>query len=214
MSTTAVLSRTSGASVKLSVIAVWIVAVLAAAGSALESFTVITGRVVFALNGADPRLPLTSLPQINQAELREGSAGYLADAPTWLRVLCATPAMVYIIIALLAAVLITRALHGIAASRPFSSSVRRSMTILSLILIMGGILYGVLDSIAGQAIYDVAVTFFTQGIQFPLGADYAVTSTNPARWPFFMIITGVVGLALSSAFRAGARLEEAADGLV
>jgi hypothetical protein len=213
MSTTPVISRTSGASVKLSVIAVWIVAVLAAVGSALEIFTVIMGRAVFALNGADPRLPLTSLPQINQAELREGTTGYLADAPAWLRVLCATPAMVYILIALLAAVLITRALRGIAASRPFSSSVRRSMTVLSLILILGGILYGVLDRIAGQAIYDVAVTF-TQGIQFPLGADYAVTSTNPARWPFFMIITGVVGLALSTAFRAGARLEEAADGLV
>lgn len=213
MSATPVISRTSGTSVKLSVIIVWIVAVLAAVGSALEIFTVITGRAVFALNGADPRLPLTSLPQINQAELREGAAGYLADAPTWLRVLCSTPAMVYILIALLAAVLITRALRGIAASRPFSSSVRRSMTILSLILIMGGILYGVLDRIAGQAIYDVAVSS-TQGIQFPLGADYAVTSTNPARWPFFMIITGVVGLALSTAFRAGARLEEAADGLV
>lgn len=213
MSDTVGVGRAAGSTSKLSAIIVWIVAVMAAIGSALEVFTTITGRVVFALNGADPRLPLTSLPQINQAELREGATGYAVDAPIWLRTLCATPAMLYVLVALFAAVLITRALFGIAASRPFSPAVRRNLTVLSLILIIGGVLYGVLDTIAGRTIYDVA-TSFTQGVQFPLGADYAVTSTNVPRWPFFMIITGVVGLALSTAFKAGARLEEEADGLV
>lgn len=194
-------------------IVVWMVAVLAAAGTALEVFTIATGRVLFALNGAEARLPLSSLPQINQAELREGATGYLVDAPFWLRALCATPAMLYILIAVLAAILITRALRGISAGRPFSPSVQQSMTRLSLLLILGGILYGVLDTIAGLTISDVAWTI-TQGVQLPLGADYIVTSTDLPRWPVFMITTGVVGLALSAAFRAGARLEEAADGLV
>ena len=213
MKATAAIGQTAPKSARSSVIVIWIVAVLAAAGTALEVFTIVTGRVLFALNGADARLPLSSLPQINQAELREGATGYLVDAPFWLRALCATPAMLYMLIALLAAVLITRALRGISAGRPFSPSVRHSMTKLSLLLILGGILYGALDTIAGLTIYDVAASF-TYGTQFPLGGDYMVTSTNLPRWPFFMITTGVVGLALSAAFRAGARLEEEADGLV
>lgn len=213
MRATAVKSQTARKSARFSVIVVWMVAVLAAAGTALEVFTIATGRVLFALNGAEARLPLSSLPQINQAELREGATGYLVDAPFWLRALCATPAMLYILIAVLAAILITRALRGISAGRPFSPSVQQSMTRLSLLLILGGILYGVLDTIAGLTISDVAWTI-TQGVQLPLGADYIVTSTDLPRWPVFMITTGVVGLALSAAFRAGARLEEAADGLV
>lgn len=121
--------------------------------------------------------------------------------------------MIYILIALAAAFLITRALRRIAEGRPFSPIVRRSLATLSLILIAGGLTYGVLDTLAGRAIFDVGSSF-TQGVRFPLGADYVVTSTNMPRWPFFMISSGVVGVALSTAFKAGARLEEEADGVV
>ncbi len=213
MSTIAQSEKVSETPVRAAVVIVWIIAISAAIGSALEVFVTIAGRVVLAFNGADPRLPLTSLPQINQAELREGAIGYLVDAPVWLRVLCATPAMLFILIVIAAAVLISRALHRIADGQPFSSIVRRSIAALSFILIGGGLLYGLLDTLAGGAIFSVASSF-TEGVQFPLGADYVVTSTNIPRWPFFMISSGVVGIALSKAFKAGARLEEEADGVV
>lgn len=85
MSTIVQSSRVPKTSARAAVVVVWIIAVFAAVGSALEVFVTISGRVVIAFNGTDPRLPLTSLPQINQAELREGATGYLVDAPTWLR---------------------------------------------------------------------------------------------------------------------------------
>ncbi|MHA7142943.1 MULTISPECIES: DUF2975 domain-containing protein [unclassified Arthrobacter] len=213
MSSTTAPARIGRRTTRLSVVIVWIVAILAAIGSALEVFSVIGGRVLLAFGGAEPRLPLTAMPQIVEATLREGTTGYLVDAPFWLRVLGATPAMLYILIALVAALLITRVLRGIAASQPFSSKVRRSLTVLSLVFIIGGVLYGVLDTIAGRTIFEVS-SIFGQGDQFPLGADYAGLAVDLPRWPFFMIITGVVSLALSAAFKAGARLEEEADGVV
>ncbi|MBD7995863.1 helix-turn-helix transcriptional regulator [Arthrobacter sp. Sa2CUA1] len=52
------------------------------------------------------------LPQINHAELRQGTAVCLVDAPFWLRLLSAAPACLYFALALVAAVLVTRVVHG------------------------------------------------------------------------------------------------------
>ncbi|KPN18019.1 hypothetical protein AO716_08890 [Arthrobacter sp. Edens01] len=199
-------------SVQLAVISVWIVACLAALGSAAEAFVTIFGRTPLAFGGADPRVQLVMLPQINQAELREGAVGYLVDIPLWLRVLCATPALLYIVMALVAAFLIARVLQEISAGRPFTARVRKNLLALSFLLIGAGLLYGTLDATANRAVFEVASNFGTEG--FPLGADYAVISTDAPRWPYFMITSGVVGLALSSAFKAGGRLQEETDGLV
>lgn len=205
------IKRSGTLSITLALFAVWLAAAMAVYGNLTQVYTSVSGRAIIALNGADPRLPLAVLPQVNQAELREGATGYLEDIPTWLRILSATPAMVYVAIAVIAAVLVTRVVWGIAGGQPFSRRVRRNLTKLSILLIAGGILFGSLDAAAGRAIYEVASSF---SVRFPLGADYAALSTNLARWPFFTIIAGVVGLALSTAFNAGARLEEEADGLV
>ncbi|MCC3284001.1 DUF2975 domain-containing protein [Arthrobacter caoxuetaonis] len=198
--------------VQFAMISVWLVAGLAVLGSAVESFVTLSGRTPLAFGGADPRVQLISLPQINQAQLREGAVGYLVDIPLWLRALCAAPALLYVALALVAAVLLTRILREISAGRPFTAPVRKNMMALSLILIGAGLLYGTLDAAAGRAVFEVASDFRTE--DFPLGADYAVISTDAPRWPYFMMTSGVVGLALSSAFKAGGRLQEENDGLV
>lgn len=199
-------------SVQLAVISVWLVAGFAALSSATEAFVTIFGRTPLAFGGADPRVQLVMLPQINQAELREGAVGYLVDIPLWLRVLCATPALLFIVLALVAAFLIGRVLREISAGRPFAARVRKNLLVLSSLLIGAGLLYGTLDASANRAVFEVASDFGAES--FPLGADYTVISTDTPRWPYFMITSGVVGLALSSAFKAGGRLQEETDGLV
>ena len=204
--------RQKSKSTTAALVAVWLVAVVAAINSALEIYIIISGRTLLAFNGADPRLPLSALPQVNQAELREGTSGYLVDAPFWLRLLSASPAVLYVVLALVAALLVARVVRGIADGHPFSLKVRTSLTALSVFLIGAGTIYGMLDAAAGRAIYEVASDF--GAAPFPLGADYAVTSTNVPRWPYFMMTCGVVGLALAVAFKDGKRLEEEAEGLV
>lgn len=199
-------------SARLAVVSVWVVAGLAALGSATEAFVTLLGRSPLAFGGADPRVQLSVLPQIKQATLREGAVGYLVDIPLWLRALCASPAILFIAIAMVAALLITRVLREISAGRPFAAPVRGNLLTLSLFLMGTGVLYGLLDAAAGWNLFWVASDFSSD--RFPLGADYAVINTDAPRWPYFMITSGVVGLALTSAFKAGGRLQEENDGLV
>lgn len=201
------------ASTTIARIAVWVVAVIAVIHNAVQVYTIVSGHVLIAFGGADSRLPLTSLAQINQAELRGGGTGYLVDVPAWLRVLCSVPAFLNILVAVLAAILVVRIIRRIAVGQPFVPAVRRNWVALSAVLIVGGVLLGIADAVAGQVVFGVASNFTFQP-PFPLGADYQVLSVDVPRWPFFMILTGVVGLAISAAFKEGARLEEEADGLV
>ncbi len=195
------------------VIAVWVVTGAAVVNQLLGVFTMISGRVLITVGGAEPRVDLTRLPQVNQAEIREGATGFLSDAPLWLRYLCATPSVMHVVVAVLAAVLITGVLRRIATGAPFSPRIRTGLRTLSAVLAIGGVIIGVTDTIAGRAVYDVATSFLS-GDRFPLGADYEVVSTKLPRWPFFMIITGIVGFALSAAFQPGGRFEEKTNGVV
>src|SRR5690625_803663 len=90
--------------------------------------TTLTGQYLWTDGAADPRLPLDRLPQVNQAEIRDGYSFYLEDLPGWLRALSAAPALLYAITIALAAVLITRMLRLIAVGDAFGTGVRRILT--------------------------------------------------------------------------------------
>jgi hypothetical protein len=85
---------------------------------------------------------------------------------------------------------------------------------VSLILIIGGVIQGIVDSITVQGIFDLASAGYQGGGEFPLGADYSGIGTNFPQWPFFMILLGIVAAAIATAFRAGAQLEDEAVGIV
>jgi len=83
-----------------------------------------------------------------QADLREGATGTLADAALSLRILCATPFLVQAIAITLATVALLRILKGVAWARPFSTDVLKNWRLLTLALLGGGVLQGVMDTVA------------------------------------------------------------------
>jgi hypothetical protein len=195
-------------------VAICLIVGVAVLNDAVRAITITTGRSLFVFGGADGRLPLTYLPQLLQAERRDGSTGFLVDAPSWLRLLCASPAVVHAVTIALAAVVVIQIVRRIAAAQPFAKTVLRNWTRVSLILIIGGVIQGIVDSIAVQAIFDLASVGHQGGGEFPLGADYSGIGTNFPQWPFFMILLGIVAAAIATAFRAGAQLEDEAVGIV
>lgn len=197
----------------VAIVAICLIVGAALVNDAMRAITITTGRTVFAFGGADGRLPLSYLPQLLQADLREGETGYLTDAPLWLRLLCASPAVLHAITIALAAVVIIQIVRRIASAQPFAKSVLRNWTRLSLVLIVGGIVQGIVDTIAGSTIFGLSASGMAGG-DHPLGADYSAIGTNFPQWPFFMILLGIVAAAIATAFRSGARLEEEAVGVV
>lgn len=110
--------------------------------------TITTGHALLAGGGTDGRLPLSFLPQLLQADLREGATGTLADAALSLRILCATPFLVQAIAITFATVALLRILKGVAWARPFSTDVLKNWRLLTLALLGGGVLQGVMDTVA------------------------------------------------------------------
>ncbi|MGL3806167.1 hypothetical protein ACSYDW_08735 [Paeniglutamicibacter sp. R2-26] len=198
---------------KFAVVALWLVAGGALISNLGQMITIITGRFLFTFGDIDPRLPLSTLPQLLQAEVRDGGAGYLVDAPLWLRLLCASPLAAHMATVLLAAFLITGIIQRIAAGQPFNASVLHNWKWLSAVLIVGGTIQGALDAMAGRSIYTLAGDSDVAG-QFPLGADYMAIGVDLPQWPILMMLLGVIAAALAIAFRSGARLESEVDGVV
>ena len=179
-------------------------------------------------SGTDPRLPLIDLPQLVQADLRAGSTGTLADADLILRILGAVPSVIHGVTVVLAIAWLLRALRGIAQGQPFHAFVVQNWRRLALTLLAGGLAQGVADGIACTYL---AVGAGFRGISFLgavgggssrtdpqqvafLGGDYEAISVASATWPVDLLLAGLVALALTAAFRAGARLAEDADGVV
>ncbi|WP_440711296.1 hypothetical protein [Herbiconiux sp. YIM B11900] len=189
-------------------------------GDLMQAFTVVTGRFLLALGGADPRMPLDSLPQLLQAELREGASGTLADADLLLRVLGALPSVLHAVTIAVAVVFLVKALEGIAAGRPFDRRVLVDWRILSIALLAGGIAQGLADTAAVLYLNTRIGLLFGAGLVTPdetdafLGGDYRAIGTDAPQWPVYLVIGGLVALALTTAFRAGARLEREAEGVV
>jgi hypothetical protein len=200
-------------STAIAIAAVWIVVGTSVLVDLMGVITMTTGRVLFTSGGADGRLPLSYLPQFLQADLREGTTGYLIDAPLWFRVLCSSPTLIHAVTIVLAAVVFIHILRGIASGRPFAPSVLRDWSRVSVVLIVGGVLQGLVDTVAGVVIFSLANAGRSMG-EHPFGADYSGIGVDFPQWPFYMILVGIVAAAIAAAFRSGARLEEEVVGVV
>lgn len=200
--------------------ALLIVASFTVISDVTQTITILTGRVLFAFGGSDGRLPLRHLPQLLQADLREGASGTLADADGWLRVVCAVPSLMHAVTVVLGTVFLLRALRGIAEARPFDTFVLTNWRRLSVALLAGGVLQGLLDTAATVYLASGIGLLFGSGLVSSeqkdafLGGDYAAIGTNIPSWPIPVIIAGLIALALAAAFQAGARLEKDVDGVV
>lgn len=197
-----------------------IVATYAVIGDIAQSVAITTGHATVALGGSDGRLPLSYLPQLLQAELREGASGTLADAAISLRLLCALPNLIHAATIVLATVYLLRVLRGIAQAQPFDPFVLTSWRRLSVALIVGGMVQSLADTAAMVYLSSRIGLLFGAGhvseaqrVEF-LGGDYETLGTNTPQWQVAVIVAGLVALALTAAFRAGARLERDVDGVV
>jgi hypothetical protein len=192
---------------------------------ASRALTTITGRYLFLVGEGDPRLPLADLPQLADAEPAAGATGTLADADLLLRILGALPSLIHGVTVVLAIAWLLRALRGIAQGEPFHAFVVANWRRLAITLLVGGAAQGIADVAAHAylsaglgfgALFGAVGTFSAgepQASAF-LGGDYASISSRGATWPVDLLLAGLVALALTAAFRAGARLVEDADGVV
>ncbi|MFT2752391.1 hypothetical protein [Clavibacter sp. Sh2088] len=192
---------------------------------ASRTLTTITGRYLVLVGEGDPRLPLADLPQLADAEPAAGATGALADADLLLRILGALPSLVHGVTAVLAIAWLLRALRGIAQGEPFHAFVVANWRRLAITLLVGGAAQGIADlashaylsaGLGFGALFGAVGTFSAgepQNSAF-LGGDYASISSRAVTWPVDLLLAGLVALALTAAFRAGARLAEDADGVV
>ncbi|PPH25793.1 hypothetical protein [Rathayibacter sp. AY1F9] len=197
---------------------VLIVAMFSTLGALTQGITVAMGSL-FAFGGADGRLPLTSLPQIKQAELRAGATGTLVDADPLLRLLGGLPSLLQAATIVLATVFLLRVLRGVAVARPFDPFVVSSWRGLSLALLIGGVAQGLAATAA--TIYLVARLGSFDGSSAAaaqraavLGGEYDVVTWSVPQWPIVMLVAGLVSFALAAAFRAGGKLEREVEGVV
>ena len=196
------------------------VAVLTVLGDLVRTVVTSTGRVLVTFGGADPRLRLSDLPQMIQADLREGATGTLADLDLGMRLLGAAPSLVHAVTVALAAWLLLRVLRGISGGTPFSPRVLGSWSRLSVVLLAGGVLHALLETAAVVylssrigLLFGVGRVTSEQSEAF-LGGDYQGIGIDVPHWAVPVLVAGLVALALTTAFRAGARLERDVDGVV
>lgn len=197
-----------------------IVAAFSVLGSLTTFITTLTGRVLIATGGTDGRLPLSALPQLQQADLREGATGTLADTDLSLRLLGALPSLLHAVTIVIAAVLLVRVLEEIARARPFSAAVLADWRRLTLALLVGGIAQTIAETAAWLYLSTHMGLMFGAGRTSDaereafFGGDYQAMGSGIPQWPLPILIAGGIALALSAAFRTGAKHERDADGVV
>ncbi len=185
---------------------------LAALSGLVQAWMTITGRYLFVSGGADPRKPVVDLPQLLQAEVREGHSMFLEDVPAALRVLAATPSLLAATTFLVAAFLLARVIRSIAAGEAFGARVRSSLTWLSATLLVGGLLQGAVDTAAGAALWN----WFPRATDLGGSHELAIAGLglDAPHWPVMIVVLGLVASVMALAFRQGARLQAETDGLV
>lgn len=205
----------------------WLVRVIIVAVAAvwtvsrvLEGFMLITGRLLWTFGGAEPGLPLDRLPVFLQADLRPGTSGTMQDADLLLRLLNAVPLFVEALTVLVATWLLLRVLRRVAEREAFTPTAIGRWRALSATLIAGGVLTGLLNTLAvGYINWHLGLwpnpgVHDREGVEDLLGGDYSGIATAIPHWPVAIIVAGLIALALTTAFRAGAQLERDVDGLV
>lgn len=190
------------------------VAVLSVVADLLNAGALGAGRVIVTSTGANPRLVLDALPELLQSDARAGAAPMLADAGIGMRILFMVPSLFHATMVIAAAALLLGALRGIAAGRPFSPPVLERWRRMSLVLLGGGVVQLVLDTTVTNRLGTWIGHYYgldrsPAGEVHPVGGDFASIGANAPT-----IVAGLVALALTAAFRTGARLVEDADGLV
>lgn len=197
---------TEGRSVRVARRLVDTLGTLAALAAFVSAATIMTGRYLWTAGGADPRRALVELPQLTQADVRPGRSFYLVDLDPWLRALCALPDVVAGVTIVLAMVYVVRVLDGVGRGDAFGAGTRRAVSRLGGALVLGGVLQGVLDTVA------VAV-LATYSSRADVRERVEALSLTP-RWPWTLIVVGAVVLAVSAAFREGARLQRDVAGVI
>lgn len=184
------------------------------------TITTVTGRFILTFGGGSSALPLSSLPLLQQADLQKGSHGTLADAALSLRLVGAAPSLIHAVIVLAATIFLLFVLRGIRAATPFDRSVLRNWRRLSLTLLGGGALQGLVAT-AGWIYLGsrIGLLFGSGGVSDQdehhfLGGNYTAIGLSGPTWPMSILVAGIVALALAAAFRQGALLEEQAEGIV
>ncbi|WP_454299176.1 hypothetical protein [Salana multivorans] len=200
-------------SLRLATTLLWLVALGGLAQVALSLWFIVTGRLLFALGeGANPYLRLDRLPQLMQADLREGSDGIrLVELDWWIRALAWLPSVLIGVSLALGAWWGIRVLREIGAGRPFTAPVLGGLRRTGLVLSLGGIAAGLVD-VAANAVFAYTMTGIDRESSW--SSEYQVLGFTGGQWPLALIVVGVVCLAAGIAFRDGARLAEEADGVV
>ena len=205
--------RTSTKSTNIALVAVWIVAGGAVLANLIRLSITLTGRFIFFFWEPDTRMPITALPQVQQADIAAGTDGYLTDVPSWIRLLCATPTITNTLTVLLAAIFVAGIIRKIAHGQPFDKKVIRNWKILGFVLVIGGTIQGVLDTVAGQSLMGANGQADENGA-YELGVQYLILIISTPRWPVLLMLLGVISAALAIAFRSGAQLEREVEGVV
>lgn len=191
--------------------AIWLVIGVAAIYAALTALAIMTGRGLLAVTGEDALLPLSTLPQLIQADPAEGHQAWLSDAPLWLRLLCSVGTVTSCIILVLCGIYLRRVIQGLAAGRFFAAEVLESWRKLSLVLVLGAIIQGVAETAAFAAIFWITTTANPNEIW---GSNLQGLGIDLPHWPWWTLLLGVVGQAIYGAFKSGAQLEKDVVGLV
>lgn len=205
--------RTCTKSTNIALVAVWIVAGGTILANLIQLSITLTGRFIFFFWEPDTRMPITALPQVLRADVQFDADGYLTDVPSWIRALCATPTATNTLTILLSAIFVAGIIRKIAHGQPFDKKVIRNWKILGFILVIGGTIQGILDTVAGQSLMR-AEGFPDENGNFELGAEYVILVVNSPQWPILLMLLGVISAALAIAFRSGARLEIEVEGVV
>ena len=201
--------------------AIIIAVVFAAAGNLSRGVALSLGRPPINLgNEPLPGLPLDRLPILLQAQLREGATGTLADSDLILRLLNIVPLFLEALTVVFAAWLLLRVLGRVAVREAFSVGVIRSWRALTATLLAGGLSTGLINTAAFFYLnWNLGLLWMDRGLDREeriafLGGDYSGIGVALPHWPLPVLVAGLVSLALTTAFRAGAQLERDIDGVI
>lgn len=183
---------------RLGTVVMALLGVGAAFSAALAVWFAATGRYVLVGGGASPYLTLADLPQLLQADPSGEATIRVVDLPLWVRVLAWAPEALVGALLVAVAVLTTRVLRAIGRGEPFRTRTVRAVRRTGLVLTLGGLAAGALDTTAAW------VLFRTQSDAWQ--PTYSALGFTGGSWPLSLIVTGVVVLAAAAAFREGARL--------
>lgn len=200
--------RTS-ASVRWIAGAVGGVTVLAVAQLLIEALTVLLARQAAPYESSfGSRVHATELPQLLELTKNGGrNPVYLDELPTTLRVIAAAPVLVHAATILVAGVLVVGLVLAVTRGRGSWTSARPMLALLGPVLLAGGLLVGLGDTVAvrlvSTAVFEVPGIISVDGFRL----------AGP-QWPWTMIAAGLVVLVLRLVFREGARLQDEVDSVV